>query len=233
MPINYTLQDKFLDNFFSGPYKSDFYLTGGTCLTRFYFHHRESFDLDLFTQNQAIDFTHVSPMVEKIGRDMRWKLIKQVTTDTFLQYIYEDKNGQTVKTDLVKDIPVHFGKIKKIGKINIDSLENIGSNKILAIFGRTDAKDFIDLFHILSNTGFSFDFLYGLAKKKDLGLSEFYLANSINQLSKITQYPLMLKPLNKKEMATFYENLSRKLLLRIKPKVKSPCNLNKSFLNLS
>lgn len=43
----YTLQDKVLNIVFSE--LSEFYLTGGTCLHRFYFAERYSDDLDFFT----------------------------------------------------------------------------------------------------------------------------------------------------------------------------------------
>lgn len=43
----YLLQDKILDLIFQKD--TEFYLTGGTCLNRFYFEKRYSDDLDLFT----------------------------------------------------------------------------------------------------------------------------------------------------------------------------------------
>jgi hypothetical protein len=46
----------------------------------------------------------------------------------------------------------------------VDALENIGANKITAIFGRTDAKDFVDLYFILSRLGFWDSFANGKAK---------------------------------------------------------------------
>lgn len=218
MAVNYKLQDQFLDRFFSDRFGDDFYLTGGTALARFYFGHRESIDLDLFTQNQQLDLAAVNLLTEKITREMNLKTIKQVVTNTFLQFILEDRSGAGLKVDVVKDIPVYFGKLRVEGKIKIDSLENIGSNKILAIFGRTDHKDFVDLYYILHNTKFTFEYLVSLAKQKDLGLTEFYLANSINQLENAIQMPVLLKPLDTEAYKKFYRNLSRKLLLSIKPK---------------
>src|SRR3990167_5160587 len=154
MAINYQIQDHFLDLFFEGRFGDDFYLTGGTALARFYFHHRESIDLDLFTQNQQLDFSKVNLEVERLSRELGFNTVKQVVTNTFLQFIFEDSQGNTLKIDLVKDIPVHFGDFKEEGKIKLDSLENIGSNKILAVFGRTDHKDFVDLYYILHETEF-------------------------------------------------------------------------------
>lgn len=50
---------------------------------------------------------------------------------------------------MVKDTPIHFGKIKKIDNFRIDSLENIAVGKLLALFGRADAKDFLDVYFLL------------------------------------------------------------------------------------
>ena len=145
---------------------------------------------------------------------MGLKVIQQVTTGTFVQFIFEDADKSTLKVDLVKDIPVHFGETKQEGKVKIDSLENIGSNKITAIFGRTDHKDFIDLYYILNETKFTFDYLVSLAKRKDLGLTDFYLANSINQLTTVNQMPVLLKPLDLNKYQEFYKNYLQKFCLR-------------------
>lgn len=220
MAVNYALQDKFLELFFSGRFGADFYLTGGTALARFYFQHRESVDLDLFSQNQQLDFSAVNLEIERIGRELKLNTTKQVTTNTFLQFIFENTDKSTLKVDLVKDIPVHFGAIKHEGKIKIDSLENIGSNKITAIFGRTDHKDFIDLYYILNETDFTFDHLVSLAKRKDLGLTDFYLANSIQQIETASQMPILLKPLDLGKYNEFYKKLSYDLFLKIKPEDK-------------
>lgn len=220
MAVNYALQDKFLDLFFTDSLSSDFYLTGGTALARFYFNHRESVDLDLFTNNSKIDFSQISFLANKIGLEMGLKVVQQVTTGTFVQFIFEDEAKSTLKVDLVKDIPVHFGETKQEGKVKIDSLENIGSNKITAIFGRTDHKDFIDLYYILNEKEFTFDHLVSLAKQKDLGLTDFYLANSINQLTTVNQMPVLLKSLDVEKYNEFYKKLSAEILLKIKPEDK-------------
>ena len=214
---DYKLQDDFLEIFFSESFASDFYLTGGTALSRFYLNHRLSDDIDLFTQNQKIDFSHVNSLVLRILDKLNLKIIKQVNTDTFLQFITENQSGNKLKIDFVKEIPVHFGEFKMEGKVRIDSLENIGSNKVLTIFGRRDAKDFIDLYFILQKTKLEFDHFYDLAIQKDLGLSEFYLANSMRQIEDISIYPKMLVKLDKNKLIKFYSELAGKLMLKIKP----------------
>lgn len=214
---DYELQDKFLEIFFSESFADDFYLTGGTALSRFHFNHRISDDLDFFTQNQKVDFSHVNSLVLKILDKLNLKIISQKSTDTFLQFITEGENESLLKLDFVKEIPVHFGEFKMEGKIRIDSIENIGSNKVLTVFGRLDAKDFIDLYFILKNSDFDFEHLYNLATKKDLGLTKFYLANSMRQIEQISIYPKMLVEFDKSKLVKFYNELADKLILEVKP----------------
>lgn len=217
MNANIALQDCFLERFFAGPLAEHFYLTGGTALARFYFQHRESLDLDLFTNHFGQDFAQVNQVVLGILHALELQITSQVVTDTFIQYIVTDTAGTLLKVDLVKDVPVHFGALLFKNGVRVDSLENIGSNKVLAIFGRTDAKDFIDLFWILQHTDLKFDDLYRQAREKDLGLSELYLAYALQNAEKIRLFPRMLQPMRWEDVKVFFQALARELLSRIKP----------------
>lgn len=217
MDVNTALQDQFLARFFTNAVSDSFYLTGGTALARFYFHHRESIDLDLFTNQLDADFDAVNRAVLGILQALSLRIQSQVTTPTFLQYIVVDASGVTLKVDLVKDVPVHFGATREVGGLRLDSLENIGANKVLAVFGRTDAKDFIDLYWILQRTNLVFDDLYAHAKEKDLGLSELYLAFALHSAAKIKLFPRMLEPLPWEQILIYFEELARDLLLRSAP----------------
>jgi predicted nucleotidyltransferase component of viral defense system len=217
MDANLALQDRFLERFFAGPLAEYFYLTGGTALARFYFYHRESLDLDLFTNDWEQDFARVNQTSLGILHSLELLITSQVVTDTFIQYIVTDASGASLKVDLVKDIPVHFGDLLTKNGVRIDSLENIGSNKVLAVFGRTDAKDFIDLYWILQYTALKFDDLYRQAREKDRGLSELYLAYALQNIEKIHLFPRMLEPLAWDEIRVFFETLARMLLTQIKP----------------
>lgn len=115
-------QNKFLDNFFRTHLELDFFLTGGTALAEFYLHHRKSEDIDLFTVNQDIEFDGVNMEILKIIHQFSAKIEKQVVTPTFLQYILKIKNSN-LKVDIVKDVPIHFGKIKRFKNIQIEKIE--------------------------------------------------------------------------------------------------------------
>jgi predicted nucleotidyltransferase component of viral defense system len=217
MNTNFALQDRFLERFFAGPQAESFYLTGGTALARFYLHHRESLDLDLFTNDWGQDFSHLNQFILGILHSLDLRISSQVVTSTFLQYILTDAAGTPLKVDLVKDIPVHFGALTMINGVRLDSLENIGSNKILAVFGRTDAKDFIDLYWLLHHTGLDFDPLFRQAQQKDTGLSELYLAYALQNVGKVRLFPRMIEPLAWDEITAFFQSLACSLLMQIKP----------------
>lgn len=80
-----------------------------------------------------------------------------------------------------------------------------------------EPKDYIDLFFICTGTQYDFDTLYEKAKEKDTGLNEFYFANTILNVEKIETLPKMKIPFDKKKFVDFYMNISKKLLLKIKP----------------
>ena len=108
--------------------------------------------------------------------------------------------------------------IKKVSNFQIDSLENIAVGKLLALFGRADAKDFIDMYFILeSEKKITFNKLFNLAKKKDAGLSEFYLAGMMEKVVEIEYFPKTIKPLNEKNLKNYFMIFSDKLFKKIKP----------------
>lgn len=217
MKILTPFQTEFLTVFFQSILGKDFFLTGGTALSAFYLKHRLSQDLDLFTINQNLEFNMVNAEILKIIASLSGNITKQVSSPTFLQFIFKVKNEE-LKIDIVKDTPAHFGTLKKIPNIQVDSLENIAVGKLLALFGRADAKDFIDLYFILEiEKKFTFKKLYNLTKNKDSGLSEFYLAGMMKKVEDIEFFPRTIKPLNEKNLRNYFTNFSDKLFKQIKP----------------
>lgn len=211
-------QRKFLKSFFSCYLGKEFFLTGGTALAAFYLHHRLSEDLDLFTINQNVNLNEVNAEVRKIALSHKLKVEHRVSSPTFSQFFLSPKNEKLLKIDLVKDIPLRFGKLKKINNFLIDSLENISVNKMLAIYGRLDGKDFIDLYFLLKQKLINLEKIFQMAKKKDPGLNKFYFANTLMEIKNIKYFPKTLDPLDKKRLVNFFLKLSTKLFKEIKPK---------------
>ncbi len=161
-------QDKVL-KLLSGKLKG-FYLAGGTALSRVYFNHRLSLDLDFFTQNfnRAAIRDIVSNLKKVLKKEI--KLAGQTGSKgrvrMVVYYLAIDKEN-TLKMDFVEDGIRLIKPLKCVDGIDVLSKEDIYFRKILAIAGfmesidvvgrkrflggREEAKDFYDLY-FLSHT---------------------------------------------------------------------------------
>jgi len=215
--ILYPHQIKLLSLFFTSPFGKSFFFTGGTALAAFYLAHRESQDLDFFSL-QPFDTFVLRITIQEIANKTQSTMTMHIRSQTYNEIFLENKKeGWVQKIDIVQEQPKHFGEIKYIDNIPVDSLVNIATNKILAVLGRLEPKDYIDLFVIFTKTDLSFDEMFTLAKQKDAGLSEFHFANTIADVDKFETLPKMKIPFDKKAFVQFYKELSYKLLLKIKP----------------
>lgn len=146
-----------------------FYLAGGTALAKFYFQHRDSYDLDFFSQKYStakIDGL-VKCIAESTGKKM--KRIREQHREGFARLsIYELclEKGEALKIDFVEDVMPLLKPLKNVEGIEVLSLDDIYIRKIYAISGtqpslnkigqkeflggRQEAKDFYDLYQLSS-----------------------------------------------------------------------------------
>lgn len=217
-PILSSHQIEILKTFFSTPLGQQFFLTGGTALAAFYLGHRLSKDLDLFSIKE-FDSLELQKVIEQIAEKTHSTVTTKVKTQSYYEIYFENVKDRWIqRMDLVKDQPILFGERKKVDFVIVDSLENITAGKILALFGRFEAKDYLDLYFICKKTKLNFFELFEKTKKKDSGLDEFYFSNMISEVTKIKDFPKTLKPFNKKDMIKFFMELSDKLYKKIRPK---------------
>jgi hypothetical protein len=210
-----TLQTDFLKGFFATSTGQSFFLTGGTALAAFYLHHRVSVDLDLFTLDE-LALRESDIIVPQLASALGCRIGYSRRTEYFRQFLLEPADGEPLKIDLVHDVGPQFGEHVQANGIIVDSIENIGANKLTAILGRTEPKDFVDLYFILS-AGYDFDDLLHKAQQKDLGLSPFYLAGSLLEVRYFRFLPLTQPPLNLSELQARMVGLADGLLDQTQP----------------
>jgi len=160
-----------------------FFLTGGTALSRHYFNHRYSDDLDLFVNNCG-QFQDIVDVVLNKLNDRNPFLIEKETlsrSENHTQLFVSDMTAPAgrLKIDLVNDRAPHFGKNEKHTALgNIDSWENILSNKITALF-RFEPKDITDIWVIARNKKFDWKQIIREAKIKEAGVEPEEIFNII------------------------------------------------------
>lgn len=143
-----------------------FYLAGGTPLSIYYFHHRESYDLDFFTSDYST--TKVGKVISILSDELKVKpklAEEQSKTDKARYQIYWiTVNGCSLKIDFVEDVFKMLKPLKNVDGIPVLNIEDIYIRKIYAacgiiekidltgkqVFkgGRQEAKDYFDLYFL-------------------------------------------------------------------------------------
>ena len=209
------MQDAFLSRFFATDVRSLFFLTGGTALAAYYLHHRLSVNLDLFTLDD-LALREATVLIPQLATDLGCRIDHARETEHFRQFLLEPKTASPLQIDLVRDFGPQYGQHKEYGNVIVDSLENIGANKLAAILGRTEPKDFVDLYFIL-HSGQDFDDLLKKAREKDLGLQPFFLAGALRQVLHFQHLPTTTPPLALSELQAFIIALADQLLNQLRP----------------
>ena len=132
--------------------KHGFYLTGGTALSRGYYDHRYSEDLDFFL-NDAPDF--------QLSRDRCLSGLQQAAAAQGWRVeiiLREERFGRAfvhgpipLKLEFINDVPFRVGRPWEhpvLGRL--DTKENILANKLSALLDRQEPKDLADIFWLCS-----------------------------------------------------------------------------------
>jgi len=162
---------------------TDFFLTGGTALSRAYYNHRYSDDLDFFlNKSQTYD-----EQMEKVLASLReggfvWDVQENFTRAsnfTTLRVGYKDSDV-LLKLDFVNDLVPHFGGIQKTELFcRTDSVRNILSNKLSAVY-RYASKDVADIWEIARREPINWAEIIREAKQKEAGLEVTYICEILS-----------------------------------------------------
>ena len=193
----------------------NYYWTGGTVLSEFYLHHRDSKDIDLFTEDKEVYLPPIKTFIEVFGRRNN---AEKIGHETFLGLesfkFYFPK--QVFKVDFNYYPFPRIDKGKKWKNIEIDSLRDITANKIHTVYMRPRYRDFIDLFFIYKKEKFSLKKIILDAKLKfDWHIDPIQLGQKFLLVLKKKDPPRMLVKFNEKEMENLFLRWAKELDKRI------------------
>ena len=172
----YPLQDTVLS--IISPLHTDFYLTGGTALSRAYLHHRYSDDLDFFV-NQGSTFKKDVELI--LGALTNNHLTPKIAVaDAGFVRIQIPGEGCTLKIDFVDDVPFRSGTPVQTPLFKrTDTPENILSNKLTAL-SRSEPKDVVDIVFISRYVSFAWDKIMADAARKDMWVDPISIADILD-----------------------------------------------------
>jgi len=210
-------QKAFLQVFTHLPDQVQFYLTDGTALAEFYLGHRISFDLDLFTSEEAL-ILPVSYQVEKLCPDYNMSVTVTRRFDSYVEFLFSNGDEQ-LKVDLALDSPFRFQppQLADVG-IMVNDFQDIKVDKLLAYFGRAEPRDAIDLYFLMQQE--PVQGLLELAAQKDTGFDQYWFAVALNRAQsfpdEIERWPVkMLLPCNPIHLKHVFQNLADDLMRKL------------------
>ncbi len=161
--LNYTglykLQDSIFKIIFS--LENDFYLTGGTCISRFYFAKRYSDDLDFFADDSNIFNIEIKKIKNILAKEFNIKV--EIESRDFIRI----KVNNILQIDFVNDRVERYKDIIILeNNYRIDNIENILINKITAVMGRDNPKDIFDIYLISKFKKINWNEMIEFAQKK-------------------------------------------------------------------
>lgn len=198
-----------------------FYLTGGTALAEFYLGHRKSYDLDLFTAESGL----VLPFSRLAEGHLKKQGLRVGVTRRFFSFVEFEVSEKDESTRVQFALDTPFRLDDPVGSefgLQINDYKDLIVDKLQAFFGRTEARDTIDLFFILKTENLWE--LAALAKEKDPGFDLYWLAVAMKKTrefpDEIERWPVeMIDRVDAKSIKDRFSLLAREVLDRIKRQI--------------
>jgi len=188
----------------------NFYLTGGTPLAAFYLHHRYSEDLDFFSE-QEIDMLNLNIALKRVR-----EVLHPQTVD-FQQSYNRNLFFLHFKEEVLK-VEFTYFPFPRMEKgsteygVVIDSLLDIAINKLFTIYQRTAARDYIDLYSLCKQEGYTVQDLIAKAKVKfDWHIDPLQLGTQFIKAEEAKDYPRLITDIQPEAWQSFFIEEAKKL----------------------
>jgi predicted nucleotidyltransferase component of viral defense system len=145
----------FQDEIFKLIQSDMFYLSGGTCLSRFYYQHRYSEDLDFFFDGYKHLHDDFEPSFRQILKRIKLNFrLELVMNGEYFKRIFVYHEQVPLKMEFIFESFKTAGHFQNVHSILLDSKQNITANKLTAIQSRKTLKDIVDLYFLLKEINF-------------------------------------------------------------------------------
>lgn len=205
-------QEQFLDLVLQEKYiLKNFYLSGGSALSSWYFHHRESYDLDFFSE-WRFDGNRIADWVKRNQEKLDYQGVSVDNDFGFYTFFFRYPDNSRFKVDFNH---YSFSRLEEgllWHGLKIDSLYDIAVNKTQTIRTNPRSRDYVDLYFILKETHLEINKLLADADKKFVvGTDKLQIAKHFLKVTELSDFPKMLVPFNQKAMEKFFLDLAKSL----------------------
>lgn len=203
-------QQRVLDEFRKDSFlSSGFYFTGGTALSLYYLQHRESVDLDFFSEEPFV-LEDVVMKIDSWKKSLKLSSVSYVTIVNTHVFNLVFPHKRTVKVDFNFYPYKHLEKQKVIDGVMVDSKIDIATNKLLAMQQRTTVKDFVDLYFLLQDFTI-WNLMEGVRAKFKIKMDPFVIGSDFLKVEEFEYLPKMIKSLTLEKLKLFFRQQAEKL----------------------
>lgn len=180
------LQQELIELITALPEAERFALAGGAALIARGVVDRLTEDLDYFT----VDPEAVGQLADAIARsatDVGFDVRTVQSGGTFVR-LEVVRGSETCQVDLAQDVRIR--PLEKTSMGPVLALEELAADKVLAVFGRAEARDFVDLHALRSR--FEWPRLLELAAEKDAGFDVDHFLAALGAFGRLepSEFPL-------------------------------------------
>lgn len=187
-----------------------FYLTGGTALTAYYIPYRHSEDLDFFSEGE-IDTRPIVVFLKSRQLKLGYKSM-EINTSFNRNLFFLNFRDSSLKIEFTYFPFPQIEKSQVYNGIKVNSVLDIAVDKLFTIYQKPRSRDFMDLYMIGRNYGFSLDDLNKKARLKfDWDVDPIKLGSQFLLATELKDYPKLIKPLKEKDWHNYFLKEAKKL----------------------
>lgn len=164
------------------PEADSFALAGGAALIVHRVVDRRTDDLDFFTSN-ADDVSRLVPAVEAALGAAGLQVSRERVLPTFARLTVSDDSGAATVIDIAWDYRLSPAVKTPVGLVLAE--EELAADKLLALAGRVEARDYLDVARLVERLGL--DEVCRLAQLKDPGFRRWALADMLEHFDRIAR----------------------------------------------
>lgn len=222
-------QEEFLAVVLQTPYiLKKFYLSGGTALSSWYLHHRDSFDLDFFSEQEEVNSAYITAWLTSQKAKLGIVDITHEEQFGFNFFSLTYSNGDKLKVDFSYFPSERIEKGIVWKGLQVDSIYDIAVNKFHTIATSPRGRDYVDLYLILKQEKYPLEQLIkDAAIKHGVRQGTLQIAKQFLRSSEFSDLPKMLIQFNKNEVDKFFSDLAKSLeseIFRLKHHVSNRNN---------
>ena len=194
-----------------------FYFTGAMALSAYHLHHRLSEDIDIFCPEENLIPIVSRKLVPAFKREsIEVKVVRSF--GSFWEAVLREGSDE-LRFQLAYDTPFHLAEFSEHDGVRVHSLDDLAAGKLLALFARAEERDFIDVYLLVQEKGYTIERLIELARTKDPGLDDYYLALAFEQAGQLPAHSeglhlTLLKDVDMNALKAFFKQQAVALLQR-------------------